>query len=507
MRSGKFAAVNRQGELNFTSPAEPPKALSVSALVRMVRDSLELNLDEYWVVGEASNVRIVPAGHLYMTLKDARSSIPVVMFRSALQRQRMRVDDGLQVLVRGRVSLYEARGILQFYAEEIQPRGLGALQLAFEQLKQRLAAEGLFDAVHKRPIPFLPRTVGIVTALGGAALRDMLSIMLARNANVHVLIRPARVQGAGAAFDVAQALDELNRDGRCEVIIIGRGGGSLEDLWAFNEEIVARAIRRSKIPIISAVGHEIDYTIADFAADLRAPTPTAAGHLVMPSKLELKQRLEETAAALTGAIRGVLAARRKELGQLARRVRNPAVQLRQHRQRLDECAAALNAAMTRAALHRRRMVTHLAQRIRPPFHIAREIRIRAARAALHLARGLAGQVQHRRVRAARLAAQLGRAALRQRAGSYRRELENQSAGLERAMRRVLEIRRHQLAQLAAQLDSLSPLKVLERGYAVAINARDGRVVTDAATVEIGDQLEVRVKRGRIYALTRARETD
>ncbi|HEY2104413.1 MAG TPA: exodeoxyribonuclease VII large subunit, partial [Candidatus Binataceae bacterium] len=304
--------MNRQGELEFG--ARRPKALTVTALVRMVREALELNLDECWVVGEVSNVRLAPSGHLYLTLKDARSSIPVVMFRSALERQRMRIDDGQQVLMRGRVSLYEARGTLQFYAEEIQPRGLGALQLAFEQLKQRLAAEGLFEAARKRPIPFLPRTVGIVTALGGAALRDMLKTMLGRNSNVQVLIRPAKVQGPGAAADIVQALADLNRDARCEVIIVGRGGGSLEDLWAFNEEIVARAIGRSAIPVISAVGHEIDYTIADFTADMRAPTPTAAGHLVMPGKAELRQRLDETAATLVGAMRGVAAAHRKELG-------------------------------------------------------------------------------------------------------------------------------------------------------------------------------------------------
>jgi exodeoxyribonuclease VII large subunit len=503
--SDTLALMNRQGELNFGARA--PKALTVSALVRLVRDSLDLNLDEYWVVGEASNVRIVPAGHLYMTLKDARSSIPVVMFRSALERHRIRIDDGLQVLVRGRVSLYEARGILQFYAEEIQPRGLGALQLAFEQLKQRLAAEGLFDAAKKRPLPFLPRTVGIVTALGGAALRDMLTTLLGRNSNVHVLIRPARVQGAGAAADVAQALAELNRDGRCEVIIVGRGGGSLEDLWAFNEEIVARAIRRSRIPVISAVGHEIDYTIADFAADLRAPTPTAAGHLVMPSKLELRQRLEETAATLTGAMRGVIAAYRKDVGQLGRGVRNPAVQLRQQRQHLDECAAALHTAMNRALQHRRRLLVHLTQRIRAPLHVASQARGRIARAALHLARGLTTELQQYRVRTARLAAHLSRSAVGERANTFRRQVDNDGNRMLASIARMLETRRHQLAQLAARLDSLSPLKVLERGYAVAINSRDGRVVTDAGTVEIGDQLEVRVKRGRILALTRARETD
>jgi exodeoxyribonuclease VII large subunit len=503
--SDTLALMNRQGELNFGARA--PKALTVSALVRLVRDSLDLNLDEYWVVGEASNVRIVPAGHLYMTLKDARSSIPVVMFRSALERHRIRIDDGLQVLVRGRVSLYETRGILQFYAEEIQPRGLGALQLAFEQLKQRLAAEGLFDAAKKRPIPFLPRTVGIVTALGGAALRDMLTTLLGRNSKVHVLIRPTRVQGAGAAADVAQALAELNRDGRCEVIIIGRGGGSLEDLWAFNEEMVARAIRRSRIPVVSAVGHEIDYTIADFAADLRAPTPTAAGHLVMPSRLELRQRLEETAATLTGAMRGVIAAWRKDVGQLARGVRNPAVQLRQHRQHLDECAAALNAAMNRVIQNRRHLLIHLMQRIRAPLHVTREIRSRISRAALHLARGLTSEAQQHRVQIARLAAQLSRSALRERTNNYRREVGNDRDRLIVGMQRMLEMRRHRLAQFASRLDSLSPLKVLERGYAVAINSRDGRIVTDAAAVEIGDQLEVRVKRGRIFAVTRARETD
>ncbi len=218
----------------------------------------------------------------------------------------------------------------------MQPRGLGALQLAFEQLKQRLAAEGLFDAARKRPVPFLPRTVGLVTALGGAALRDMLSILLGRNPNVHILIRPAKVQGVGAAADVAQALEDLNRDGRCEVIIVGRGGGSLEDLWAFNEEAVARAIHRSAIPVISAVGHEIDYTIADFVADLRAPTPTAAAHLAMPSRAELKERLDETAATLVGAMRGAVAAYRKEVGQLGRGVKNPLAMLRQNRQRVDE---------------------------------------------------------------------------------------------------------------------------------------------------------------------------
>ncbi len=497
--------MNRQGELEFT-PRQPAKALSVTQLVRMVRDALELNLDECWVVGEVSNARLAPSGHLYLTLKDARSAIPVVMFRSALERQRFRVNDGLQVLVRGRVSLYEARGTLQFYAEEIAPRGLGALQLAFEQLKQRLAAEGLFDAARKRPIPFLPRTIGLVTALGGAALRDMLSILLGRNPNAHLLIRPATVQGTGAAFEVAQALDDLNRDGRCEVIIVGRGGGSLEDLWAFNEEVLARAIHRSAIPVISAVGHEIDYTIADFVADLRAPTPTAAAHMAMPSRAELKQRVDETAATLLGAVRGVTVAHRKEVNQLAKGVKSPAAMLRQYRQHVDESGASLHLAMSRTVAYRRSELAHLAERLRSPLHLAREVRMRTARAALHLARSLTALVQGRRLETARFAAQLSRSPLRQQAASYRRELQAQQEHLIASARRTVEIRRQKLAQLAGRLDSMSPLRVLERGYAVAVNSRDGRLVTDAAAVEIGDDLELRLKRGRVYAVARARGT-
>src|ERR1700674_1485772 len=236
------------------------RALNVTQLVRMVRETLETHLDQCWVVGEVSNARPAASGHLYFTLKDSHSAISVVMFRSAAARLRFKVGDGMQVVVRGRVDLYEARGTLQFYAEEMEPRGLGALQLAFEQLKQRLGKEGLFDSARKRALPVLPRTVGIVTALGGAGLRDMLRILLERYPGIHVIVRPALVQGAAAAAEIAQAIDELNAHGRAEVIIVGRGGGSLEDLWAFNEETVARAIYRSAAPIVSAVGHEIDYT-------------------------------------------------------------------------------------------------------------------------------------------------------------------------------------------------------------------------------------------------------
>src|SRR5579864_3829560 len=260
------------GQLELSLSARRRVALSVTQLVRTVREALELHLDEYWVVGEISNARVAPSNHFYFTLKDARSAVNVVMFNAAFRRLRFRVNDGMKVVVRGRVNLYEARGTLQFYAEEMEPRGLGALQLAFEQLKQRLGKEGLFDKARKRALPYLPRTIGIVTALGGAGLRDMLRILFDRFPNVRVIFRPAKVQGDGAAEEIARAIADLNRDGRAEVLIVGRGGGSLEDLWAFNEEVVARAIFRSTIAVISAVGHEIDFTIAEFVADMRAPT-------------------------------------------------------------------------------------------------------------------------------------------------------------------------------------------------------------------------------------------
>jgi len=451
------------GQLEFPLKAARRVAINVTQLVRMVRETLEANLDECWVVGEVSNARLAPSNHLYFTLKDARSAVSAVMFNSAYRRLRFRVEDGMEILVRGRINLYEARGALQFYAEEIEPRGAGALQVAFEQLKQRLGAEGLFDDARKRPLPFLPRTVGIVTALGGAGLRDMLRILLDRYPNLHVIVRPARVQGQGAAAEIASAIEDLNLDGRAEVIIAGRGGGSLEDLWAFNEEVVARAIYRSAIPVVSAVGHEIDYTIADFVADLRAPTPTAAAQMVVPDKLQLRSRIDETAATLDGAIESAIAAQRKEIEHFAARLRDPRDLIRQARQRADEAAAELGAAV-------------------------------------------AGRIDHIRRRVRELGARLGSPLARVAAIAMRRtRIETLAGRLETAIGSAVETRRIQLGGIAKQLDAVSPLRVLERGYALIAMRRDGRVVTDAGAVEIGDELDIRLKRGRLSARTIGRE--
>lgn len=482
------------------------RALNVTQLVRMVRETLEANLEQCWVMGEISNARPAPSGHLYFTLKDTHSAISVVMFRSAAARLRFKITDGMQVVVRGRVDLYEARGALQFYAEEMEPRGLGALQLAFEQLKERLAREGLFGQARKRALPFLPATVGIVTALGGAALRDIVTVALARYPTMHLIIRPARVQGAGAAGEITQAIDDLNADARAEVLIVGRGGGSLEDLWAFNEEAVARAIHRSQIPVISAVGHEIDYTIADFVADVRAPTPTAAAQLVVPDKAELRRRLDETAATLNGAVVSTLSNYRRVVDHFNSRLREPRVALRQARQRADEAAAELGGAFAGRLGDRRRHVGVLAAHLVPPGALARALRLGAERVALHLAQAMGARFARMRMRLDTMAARLGEAAPRAMAERRRAAVAAAAVRLGAAMERAQGRRSAELAALAARLDATSPLKVLERGYAVAINLRDGRAVIDATQVEVGDELDLRLSRGRLRARTIARQS-
>ena len=442
------------GQLNLSLRGYRTGLITVSDLVRRVRDALDASLGEGWVVGEISNARLAPSNHFYFTLKDSRSAINCVMFKSAFQRMRFKVIDGMEVIVRGRVQVFEQRGTLQLYAEEMEPRGVGALQVAFEQLKRRLEAEGLFDRARKRAIPFLPRRIGIVTALGGAGLRDMLRILFDRFPSMHVIFRPARVQGDGSAQEIAEAIADLNRDGRAEVLIVGRGGGSLEDLWAFNEEIVARAIFRSLIPVISAVGHEVDYTIADFVADLRAPTPTAAAQMVVPSLDELRERVDSLGASLASVMERDLSARRESVDDLSERIRHPDGIMAEAR----ECVARLHAELAQVAstqiAERRRSVRELRLRLRSPDAMVRDMRLRTSRLGNNLLHGAAS---------------------------------------------ALETRRRQLGAMAGRLDALSPLKVLDRGYAVVINKTDSRAVLDAATVKFDDELDIRLAKGRLSA--------
>jgi exodeoxyribonuclease VII large subunit len=494
------------GQLEFQLKSPTRRvALSVSQLVRLVRETLEVNLNQCWVVGELSNVRLAPSKHLYFTLKDTRSSINVVMFSSAVRRMRFTVEDGMQVVVHGRVNLYEARGTLQFYAEEIEPRGLGALQLAYDQLKQRLGKEGLFDAGRKRRLPMVPGRIGIVTALGGAALRDMLRVLLDRYPNLHVIIRPALVQGPGAAAEITAALDDLNRDGRSDLIIAGRGGGSLEDLWAFNEELVARAIFRSTIPVISAVGHEIDYSIADFVADVRAPTPTAAAQMAVPVKAELRRRLFEMQSTLAAAVQNRAAAHQRHVAHLESRLRDPRSVLRQLRQRLDTAAEELDSAIIARVRENRHKLREFAAHLKIPSSIVVEQRLRLDHLTVSLGQAMSTRVNPYRITLERSVAGLSTANMRTSIVQARANLAHVFDRLDSAARSILDKQRLLVAADGRRLDAVSPLRVLERGYAVVVKSRDGQAVADAAQVEVGDELNIRLGRGRLRALTIGRE--
>ena len=321
---------------------EPERSfLSVSELNEIVKETLESQLDAVWVMGEISNLRIPPSGHFYFTLKDEKSQIAAVMFRRQGAGLRFVPENGMAVLCFGRVGLYPVRGDLQLYVESMEPRGQGALYLAFEQLKKKLAAEGLFAEDRKRPLPFLPASIGIVTSDKGAALYDMLRVIGDRFPDRRIVIRPVKVQGEGAAKEIAAGIEELNGSGAVDVMIVGRGGGSLEDLWAFNEEWVARAIFASAAPVISAVGHEIDFTIADFVADRRAPTPTAAAEMVVPKRADLLEHLASMEQALLRGVERKIESERDNWRDLVKRLSDPGRKLREHQQRLDELSVDL----------------------------------------------------------------------------------------------------------------------------------------------------------------------
>src|SRR5919198_461194 len=324
------------------APAPPVRRiLTVTELTVKVRDLLESELFEIWVEGELSNCRVWNTGHLYFTLKDESSQLRGFMFRSALRYLRFKPTDGTRVVARGRLSVYEPKGEYQLVCEHLEPQGRGALQLAFEQLKERLQRQGLFDAARKRPLPRFPKKIGIVTSPTGAALRDMLRVIGRRFGDLHIVIAPARVQGEGAAQEVAQAVRELHSLGDVDVIIVGRGGGSLEDLWAFNDEMLARTIAASKIPIVSAVGHEVDFTIADFVAGVRAPTPSAAAALVVREKQAVAESVSDLGRRLGVAMERRITRERERLEALRRRrvltdARRP---LRDLERRVDEATA------------------------------------------------------------------------------------------------------------------------------------------------------------------------
>ncbi|MCX7885964.1 MAG: exodeoxyribonuclease VII large subunit [Verrucomicrobiae bacterium] len=359
---------------------QTPHIYSVTELTRQIKAHLEACFPAVWVEGEISNLRPAQSGHLYFTLKDANAALSAVMFRNTAGRLTFRPNDGLHVLAFGQISVYEKSGQYQLIVEQLMPKGLGALQLAFEQLKQKLANEGLFDPARKKPLPVLPRRIGLVTSPTGAAVRDFLRIIGQRFPNIHIIINPVRVQGEGAAQEIAAAIDEFNAMRCVDVIVITRGGGSLEDLWPFNEEIVARAIARSRLPTISAVGHEIDFTIADFVADLRAPTPSAAAQMVIPAKADLLTRLAELQRHLDKDLKNCLLQARQRLQRCT--PPHPIKTIQTYQQRLDELATQLAKSCRRICQQHRNRLANL--RLPPPQKLLQLTRNRLTQATTRL---------------------------------------------------------------------------------------------------------------------------
>ena len=434
---------------------------SVSELNSAIRAALDDRFRDVWVSGEISGFKLAASGHYYFTLKERDAQVRCVAFRSSHRYWKFKPRDGLAVLARGRIDVYEARGEYQLLVEALEPQGLGALQLAFEELKKKLAAEGLFAAERKRPLPRFPRRIGIVTSPHGAAIADLVNILSRRFPGLHIRLFPALVQGEGSVEDVCRGIEYFSRTKWADVVIVGRGGGSLEDLWTFNEEAVARAIAACSVPVISAVGHESDVTIADFVADLRAPTPSAAAELATPTRQEVEERIHAARAKSIQALR-------YRLAMLERRLRQ---------QGIDRAAGALRLRVGRA----QQRVDDLGYRVRERIRAATGLRERARRA---------------------LEARLRRFDMRPRLAAGRHGMEAARTAAAQCMRMRLARRRGAWEQLAAKLGQLSPLRILERGYAIVSN--EGGILKDAAAAPPDSRIQVRLAQGKLQAVVEKR---
>jgi exodeoxyribonuclease VII large subunit len=433
-------------------PTGERKIYSVYEITSEIKQALE-KYGVVWIQGEISNFKHHSSGHMYFSLKDDRAQIKAACFRNNNMYLKFRPEDGLEVLVRGRLSVYEPRGDYQMIVEFMEPVGVGSLQLAFEQLKQRLRAEGLFDDAHKVRLPLLPKKIGVVTSPTGAAIQDMLRILDRRNASLHVLIYPARVQGTGAAEEIAAGVKYFNTRADIDVVIVGRGGGSMEDLWAFNEEIVARAIYDSRIPVISAVGHEVDFTIADFVADLRAPTPSAAAEMVSGAREDLLVTVQSLSHRALQAVRLLIERRRSGLERLARnRAFNVTPnKVRELQQSFDETTLKMNQSMMRRLVEAR--------------HRECVMQLR-----------------------------LVKVDLRQALARNREVLSGKRNRLVAAARAWVLSRRSRLELGVGRINALSPLAILGRGYAICRN-QQGIILREAARVAPGERVEVTLARG------------
>jgi exodeoxyribonuclease VII large subunit len=435
---------------------EGPRVLSVSELTAQMRKLLEAEFPSVWVEGEISGFKAPSAGHWYFTLKDEMAQIRCACFRNYNRLIRFAPEDGLLVRARGYISIYEARGECQLVVEHLEPVGIGPLQLAFQQLRDRLSREGLFDQSRKQPLPLLLRSIGVVTSLDGAALHDILRVLERHNQAVTVLIAPARVQGDGAAQEVAEAIKMLNHWPEVDVIIVGRGGGHIEDLWTFNEEVVARAIYNSRVPVISAVGHEIDYTIADLVADLRASTPSAAAEIVATARNQLLGNIMALRDRLAVAMRGRLS-----------ELQNRLLEIRS--------SAAFGASPAQVHKARQRLIQ-----------------------LIHLMESAIGrEIKKRRLAHEALLKRLSEFDLRRVMPAERGRLELLESRLRSSIKTLIERKRGELSVAAGKLESMSPLNVLARGYAIAFDSRN-RIIKRASQVASGERIRVLVADGQIY---------
>ena len=437
------------------------RTYTVSELTAEMRDVLTEHFTDIWVSGEISGTKVPPSGHYYFTLKDESAQIRAVCYKMTARYLKFKPQDGIAVVARGRIDVYDARGEVQFMVDSLEPLGHGALQLAFEQLKKRLALEGLFEASRKRAIPALPERIGIVTSPAGAVIRDILQILERRAPGRHLRVFPSLVQGEGAAEQIAAGIEYFSESGWAEVVIVARGGGSLEDLWAFNEERVARAIAQCSVPVISAVGHETDFTIADFVADLRAPTPSAAAEMVIATRQSLIERLDAGDSRLIQSVRLKLALSARRLHGVEMDAGRLHRAIGRRMQRVDEIEFRLREVMRAAVEMRRRALESVSARLRQ-----RDVRLQLAEE-------------------------------RRRLDEARRKLDMLDQRTAQAIRLRMSRAAGMLTTLQAHLKQLSPVKILERGYAIV--ERKGRLVKSPADAPVGSDLRVRLAEGELGA--------
>ncbi|HLI34432.1 MAG TPA: exodeoxyribonuclease VII large subunit [Terriglobia bacterium] len=433
------------------------KIYTVSDLTQAIRNLIEPKFLDVWVTGEVSNYRMAASGHCYFTLKDETAQLRVVCFRNQARYLKFKPQDGISLIARGRICVYEARGEYQLMAEYLEPAGIGALQLAFEQLKQKLAAEGLFAASRKKPLPILPRAIGVVTSPDGAVIRDILRVLRRRFPNMNVTLYPVRVQGEGAAEEIVQGIRYFSQRAVVDVMIVARGGGSLEDLWAFNEEIVARAIASSNVPVISAVGHETDFTIADFVADLRAPTPSAAAEVVVRRREDFEAELRHRERRMSQLMSLKFSELRQHLTELTMHhgFQTMSARLAERAQRLDDLLAAIE-------------------------------------------RRLSERLNEKRAHWLRVSAGVLRLDFRRILDLKRARLQEIRSRFSAEFARTLVERRNRLAHLQAILRERSPLMILNRGYSITRDAA-GRIIRDATAVPAGSEISIRLAQGELGA--------